>query len=374
MVAASSNFDIDTLFFGLSLSASVLVFIPFYWHFKTRNTGTCLFMAWTGLACLVLSINSILWNNSTSNFAPLWCDISAKFLVGANSAISSVSLCINLRLWLVASDRVRTLEKRGVVVIELLLGLGVPVTEMIFQYFVQDRRFDIYEGFGCIAASDNVLMMYLLLLAPQFLLGIASTTFNVLALIAYHRMYKYMLDTQYSPTFHRQTTLSVSFLWFLTLGIISILCSISYAVFVVYFNATASADGFVYWKSWKLTHLDIKAVNVYDENEWRGDMMTEFLLEANRWIFVGLALLFFVFFGLTSEARRRYKMLLGCGGRKKWMFEVEKTMPNAGDRGIVHYANEDMESAEGSMSTLASTSKRSASISKPQFVDQAIDK
>ncbi|KAJ4463383.1 GPCR fungal pheromone mating factor [Lentinula edodes] len=353
MIAASSNFDIDTLFFGLSLSASVLVFIPFYWHFKTRNTGTCLFMAWTGLACLVLSINSILWNNSTSNFAPLWCDISAKFLVGANSAISSVSLCINLRLWLVASDRVRTLEvyaKRGVVVIELLLGLGVPVTEMIFRklhFFRSYRRFDIYEGFGCIAASDNVLLMYLLLLAPQFLLGIASTTFNVLALIAYHRMYKYMLDTQHSPTFHRQTTLSVSFLWFLTLGIISILCSISYAVFVVYFNATASADGFVYWKSWKLTHLDIKAVNIYDENEWRGDMMTEFLLEANRWIFVGLALLFFVFFGLTSEARRRYKMLLGCGGRKKWMFEVEKTMPNAGDRGIVHYANEDMESAEG---------------------------
>ncbi|KAJ3885395.1 GPCR fungal pheromone mating factor [Lentinula edodes] len=153
-------------------------------HSAAKNTGTCLFMAWMGLACLVLSINSILWNNSTSNFAPLWCDISAKFLVGANSAISSVSLCINLRLWLVASDRVRTLEvhaKRGVVVIELLLGLGVPVTEMIFRklhFFRSYRRFDIYEGFGCIAASDNVLLMYLLLLAPQFLLGIASTTFN----------------------------------------------------------------------------------------------------------------------------------------------------------------------------------------------------
>nr|AGL07748.1 pheromone receptor [Lentinula edodes]AGL07763.1 pheromone receptor [Lentinula edodes] len=366
-----SGFDIGwtdgltTIFSSFRLNAPCFFFSPsslilmssIFLHSAARNTGTCLFMAWTGLACLVLSINSILWNNSTSNFAPLWCDISAKFLVGANSAISSVSLCINLRLWLVASDRVRTLEVyavRSKIVIELLLGLGVPVTEMIFRklhFFRSYRRFDIYEGFGCIAASDNVLLMYILLLVPQFLLGIASTTFNVLALIAYHRMYKYMLDTQYSPTFHRQTTLSVSFLWFLTLGIISILCSISYAVFVVYFNATASADGFVYWKSWKLTHLDIKAVNIYDENEWRGDMMTEFLLEANRWIFVGLALLYFVFFGLTSEARRR----------KKWMFEVEKTMPNAGDRGIVHYANEDMESAEGYVMALVGVDKHAES-------------
>ncbi|KAJ3799746.1 pheromone A receptor-domain-containing protein [Lentinula aff. detonsa] len=343
------NIDINTLFFALSLSAFVIVFIPFYWHLKARNTGTCLFMAWIGLACLVLSMDSFFWKRNTSNFAPIWCDISSKFLIGANAAISSVSLCINLRLWLVASDRVRTLEKRSVFVIELLLGLGIPVLEMTFQYFVQDRRFDIYEGVGCRAASDNVLLMYLLLLAPQFLLGIASTTFFILACINYHRVYKYMLETQYSPTFHHRTTLSASFPCFLTLGGISILCSIAYAAFVVYFNATASdtLGSFTLWESWTSTHLNIKKVNVYNEKEWRGDMMTELLLEANRWIFVGLAFLFFVFFGLATEARRRYRRLFGCGGRRNCWFQAERTTVGAGDRGIVHYADGDTESAEG---------------------------
>ncbi|KAJ3785625.1 pheromone A receptor-domain-containing protein [Lentinula aff. detonsa] len=350
------NIDINTLFFGLSLSAFVIVFIPFYWHLKARNTGTCLFMAWIGLACLVLSMDSFFWKRNTSNFAPIWCDISSKFLIGANAAISSVSLCLNLRLWLVASDRVRTLEvhdfrsnKRSVFVIELLLGLGIPVLEMTFQYFVQDRRFDIYEGVGCRAASDNVLLMYLLLLAPQFLLGIASTTFFILACINYHRVYKYMLETQYSPTFHHRTTLSASFPCFLTLGGISILCSIAYAAFAVYFNATASdtLGSFTLWESWTSTHLNIKKVNVYNEKEWRGDMMTELLLEANRWIFVGLAFLFFVTFGLATEARRRYRRLFGCGGRRNCWFQAERTAVGADDRGIVHYADGDTESAEG---------------------------
>ncbi|KAJ4480094.1 pheromone A receptor-domain-containing protein [Lentinula aciculospora] len=320
-------------------------------------------MAWMGLACLFLSINSFLWNSTTSNFAPVWCDI-----FGANAAISSVSLCINLRLWLIASDRVRTLEKRCTFFVELFLGLGIPVLEIVFQYLVQYRRFDIYEGFGCHATSDNVLLMYLLLLAPQFLLGIASMTFFVLAFVAYHRMYKYMLDTQNSPTFHRRTTFSASFLWFLALGGITILCSIAYTAFVVYFNATAHTSTFTLWYSWEITHFGIKNVNVYNEKEWRGDMMTEFLLEANRWIFVGLSLLFFMFFGLTREARRRYKTLFGRGGRGKWKFEIEKSMVQASDRGIVHYAGEDEESTEGSTSTFVSTSKVHAIISKPQLV------
>ncbi|KAJ3997152.1 pheromone A receptor-domain-containing protein [Lentinula boryana] len=335
-------------------------------------------MAWIGLASLVLSMDSFFWKRNTSNFAPIWCDISSKFLIGANAAISSVSLCINLRLWLVASDRVRTLEKRSVFVIELLLGLGFPVLEMTFQYFVQDRRFDIYEGVGCRAASDNVLLMYLLLLAPQFLLGIASTTFFILAFINYHRVYKYMLETQYSPTFHHRTTLSASFPCFITLGGISILCSIAYAAFVVYFNATASdtLGSFTLWESWTSTHLNIKKVNVYNEKEWRGDMMTVLLLEANRWIFVGLAFLFFVFFGLAREARRRYRRLFGCGGRRNYWFQADRTTVGAGDRGIVHYADGDTESAEGSSnrseSTFDTTTNFNASISKPQLVNESV--
>ncbi|KIK60413.1 hypothetical protein GYMLUDRAFT_607116 [Collybiopsis luxurians FD-317 M1] len=326
--------DFDTLYFALSLLAFILVFIPFPWHLKAKNTGTCLFMGWIGLACLVFSINSLLWNNRIDNFAPIWCDISSKFLIGAVAAISSVSLCINFRLWSTATDRVRILEKKSVFFLELFLGLVVPLAEMGLQYIVQERRFDIYEGFGCRAVSDNVLLMYLLLLAPQLLLGTASVIFCVMTLIAYHRMYKWMLDSQPSPTFHHRTTLSVSFLWFLTLGGIAAVTSIAYATFVVYSNATASSSSdpfsspFTVWSSWDRTHEGIRLVNEHGEEEWRGNMMMEFLLEADRWIFVGLALIFFLFFGFTSEARKRYRMLFGCARRRKWELESDTLAPS----------------------------------------------
>ena len=40
-----------------------------------RNTGTCLFMFWTGLGCLVQCVNSIVWNKNMVDRAPVYCDI-----------------------------------------------------------------------------------------------------------------------------------------------------------------------------------------------------------------------------------------------------------------------------------------------------------
>ena len=40
------------------------------------NTGTCLYMIWTGIACFIQFINSIVWNGNAYNPAPVWCDIS----------------------------------------------------------------------------------------------------------------------------------------------------------------------------------------------------------------------------------------------------------------------------------------------------------
>jgi hypothetical protein len=84
----------NELYSAFSFFGFVLCAIPFYWHFKgkratihldwsilsendnvARNTGTCLFMIWTGLGCLLQCINSIVWNNNMINRAPVYCDI-----------------------------------------------------------------------------------------------------------------------------------------------------------------------------------------------------------------------------------------------------------------------------------------------------------
>ena len=45
------------------------------------NTGTCLYMIWVGLGCLVQFINSIVWSKNMINRAPVYCDISKLFAV-----------------------------------------------------------------------------------------------------------------------------------------------------------------------------------------------------------------------------------------------------------------------------------------------------
>lgn len=40
------------------------------------NAGTCMFMIWTGLMCLIFFINSIIWKDNAINVAPVYCDIS----------------------------------------------------------------------------------------------------------------------------------------------------------------------------------------------------------------------------------------------------------------------------------------------------------
>jgi hypothetical protein len=87
----------NELYSAFSFLGFVLCAIPFYWHFKgkratiqyspdssilsendnvlARNTGTCLFMIWTGLGCLMQCINSIVWNKNMVNRAPVYCDI-----------------------------------------------------------------------------------------------------------------------------------------------------------------------------------------------------------------------------------------------------------------------------------------------------------
>jgi Pheromone A receptor len=40
------------------------------------NAGTSLYIAWAGLGCLKGFINSVVWNSTVSNVAPVWCDLS----------------------------------------------------------------------------------------------------------------------------------------------------------------------------------------------------------------------------------------------------------------------------------------------------------
>jgi pheromone a factor receptor len=83
---------------AFSFVGFVLCAIPFYWHLEGTpesqyshdsvllrmygsawNTGTCLYMLWVGLGCLIQCINSIVWSGNMINRVPVYCDICMSF-------------------------------------------------------------------------------------------------------------------------------------------------------------------------------------------------------------------------------------------------------------------------------------------------------
>ncbi len=117
------------------------------------NTGTCLYMIWVGLGCLLQCINSIVWNKNMINRVPVYCDIcqstdmsflktsltlrhptATRFQVALNAAIPACSLCINRRLYKIAKMKYVVLtssEKRRAVIYDLLIGVGIPILQII---------------------------------------------------------------------------------------------------------------------------------------------------------------------------------------------------------------------------------------------------
>ena len=65
----------NTAFSVFSAIGLILSLVPLWWHLESWNVGTCMYMIWTALACLVHFVDSIVWSGNTINWAPVWCDI-----------------------------------------------------------------------------------------------------------------------------------------------------------------------------------------------------------------------------------------------------------------------------------------------------------
>jgi len=70
--------------------------IPLYWHLESWNVGTCAYMIWTALACLVHFVGAILWNGNALNWAPVWCDICMVFTHSFTRFLSLTNLIQHL--------------------------------------------------------------------------------------------------------------------------------------------------------------------------------------------------------------------------------------------------------------------------------------
>ncbi|KAF8468713.1 pheromone receptor [Russula ochroleuca] len=293
----------NQLYSALSFIGFVMCAIPFYWHLEAWNTATCLFMIWTGLGCLMQCINSIVWNGNMINRAPVYCDISTRIQVALNVAIPACSLCINRRLYKIATANAAmttNADRRRAVIQDLLIGVGLPILQIISQYVVSSNRYNIYEDFGPAFALVITPLTFVLFYAWPVVVGTVSLFYCVTTIYAF-----YKCQRRFSRIMiHSQGLSRGRYVRLIALSATEILGTIPFGT---YFIVTNAEMGVQPWKSWADTHSNYSEVNQVPSIVWENDPYLAGALGIFRWSLVACAFIFFAFFGFADEARQHYR-------------------------------------------------------------------
>ncbi|KAG1750490.1 pheromone A receptor-domain-containing protein [Suillus paluster] len=281
----------------------VFALIPLPWHLQAWNSGTCYYMIWTAISCLNQFINSIVWHNNAINWAPVWCDISIRIMLGASVGIPAASLCINRRLYNIARVHAVTVtkaEKRRAILIDTLICVLFPMIFIALQYVVQGHRFDIYEDIGCYPFIYNTLPAFFLSDSMPIIIGLISMVYCGLSLRAFYRR-----RVQFNQFLASNTSLSASrYFRLMALAMTELLCTIPLASFMIWLNS--AAQPVQPWVSWENVHYDFSRVVQYPSILWTRDYLLVVAIQLTRWFVVICAFIFFAFFGFAAEARKNY--------------------------------------------------------------------
>ncbi|KAK7435127.1 a-factor receptor [Stygiomarasmius scandens] len=291
----------------------VLVLIPFPWHLQAWNSGTCLFMAWMALGCLNAFVNSIVWRNDAIDRAPYWCDISSAITVALNVAIPATSLCINRRLYNIASCQTASIsraDKRRQVIIDFAIALGLPILQIPLHLVVQGHRYDILEQVGCRPTTYNTIPAYPLSYLWPNIIGLISMVYGVLTLRAFMKRRQ-----QFSQFLSSSSGISIGrYFRLMCLAMVEIFINTPISAYGLYLNATHTK--IQPWISWANTHYEFNIISQYPAIIWRSSEITLLISELTRWSLILGAFVFFAFFGFADEARKHYRLAFRFIGKR----------------------------------------------------------
>ncbi|PVF96424.1 STE3-like pheromone receptor [Serendipita vermifera] len=298
--------------------AMILLLLPAAWHIRSRNSGTIIYIGWSLVGNLIYFVNSIVWAGNLRNPAPVWCDISTKIIVGLTVGLPCASLCIQRRLYLVSrvsSTSSTPEQRRREVMIDIGIGLGVPCLVMTLHYVVQGHRFNILEDYGCWPATYITGLTIPLVFMWPILISLISIPYCIGSYIQFHRrraeFQKFLASNEPGLNVDRYLRLmalaSMEIIIVLPLNLLSIIGNLT--------NKPLQP-----WVSWAYVHYNFSRVSyvprwLLDANKKQAVQFT-----ISRWAIPCSGILFFLFFGLSVEARKDYyrvaNLVLGVFGVK----------------------------------------------------------
>ncbi|KAG8934305.1 a-factor receptor [Tulasnella sp. 417] len=260
MSPLSTNSSVDPTyptFPVLACTGIVLILLPAYWHFKSGNVGTILYIVWAFIGNLNYLVNSISWTGNLHSPPWFWCDLSTSLIIALNVAIPTSSLLITHRLYSIASIREVNVSKndsRRAKYYEVILGVGLPVLAVIFRAVVQGHRFDIVENVGCWPSIYVTPLTILMVFLPPILISLVSMVYASLAIRAFLKQRKQFSDVLQLAN----PGLTIGrYFRLMALAATEIICSLPTSMYVMVANLK---NGLHPWISWADTHLNFNRV------------------------------------------------------------------------------------------------------------------
>ncbi|KAK5125549.1 hypothetical protein LTR85_000660 [Meristemomyces frigidus] len=282
----------------LSLLTVLLIIPPMCWHYRNRNLGATMLVAWLVIINLQTFLNAVLWPadniNSWYNGSGL-CDVEVKLQAAWGVAAPATLGCV-LRALANAMDTDRaTLVKSKAqrwrdYTIDLSWCIGFPSLQMLFHYIVQDRRYYLYGISGCVPSISDSWVGILLIYIPPVIWVLID---GYLAALIIVRLYRYRVS--FASILASSNTTKSRFMRLYVLCLVWTLAFIPGQAFVLYANLSTHRTAY----SWSETH---------DPAVWNEIIMvpSNGAVLFDRWIWLASGLVVFIFFGLGKEAVSMY--------------------------------------------------------------------
>ncbi|KAB5588131.1 Pheromone B alpha 3 receptor [Ceratobasidium theobromae] len=296
--------EIFPVFPILSGLAIILVLLPLPWHWRARNTGTLLYIGWTVVGNLVFMTNTIVWRKNFEDHAPVWCDISSKLIIGMSVGLTAASLCINRKLYNIAtikSVHATAASRRREVIVDLLLGIALPIIVMALHYVVQGRRYSILEDIGCWPTTYNTLLAIPLIMLWPILISVCSLLYCSLSIRAFlqtRQQFNQVLNNS-------RTGINMSrYFRLMALSSTEMVFSLPFALYLLINNLQNKQYP---WISWNDTHYMFSQPVKFPAIVLKTFPTSYRVLLVNLWVLPGGGFIFFIYFGLGGEAASAYK-------------------------------------------------------------------
>nr|POE78479.1 pheromone a factor receptor [Quercus suber] len=289
-----------------SLLVVLLIIPPLCWHFRNRNLGATVLVAWIIYLNFQTFVNAIVWHNDdiASWFRGFGlCDIEVKLQI-ASQVGAPAALCCVLRALakVLDTDRASAVRSKAQIqrdnIIDITICVVPAVLQMAFHLIVQSERFYIFGMSGCIPAVSPTWVAILLIFVPPVILTLTDAYFSLLVLF---RLYKYRVT--FSSILASSNTSRSRFTRLYLLCIVWTLGYMSVQAYMLSQNLSLYTTAY----KWPVVH---------DAGKWRTitAVPSGGVIYYDRFVWLASGVLVFLFFGLGKEALASYRATLVAMG------------------------------------------------------------